>query len=66
MAPKHQRIAISKAETHRTPPNYLVAGYQAIVSPNNANIVRSVAMFGSSAILCPRLVILILKFLNCG
>ncbi|RKF82559.1 component of translocase of the outer mitochondrial membrane complex [Golovinomyces cichoracearum] len=46
MAPKHQRIAISKAETHRTSPNYLVAGYQAIVSPNNANIVRSVAMFG--------------------
>ncbi|TQS35662.1 hypothetical protein Golomagni_03910 [Golovinomyces magnicellulatus] len=46
MAPKHQRIAISKAETHRTSPNYMVAGYQALMSPNNTNIVRSVAMFG--------------------
>jgi hypothetical protein len=49
MAPKQQRITIQKADTRRSPPQgYFASAYNALTSPENASVVRSVAVFGVS------------------
>ncbi|KUJ18066.1 uncharacterized protein LY89DRAFT_684004 [Mollisia scopiformis] len=47
MAPKQQRIQVGKAEVRRpAQKGYLSSTYQTLTSPENASVVRSIAVFG--------------------
>ena len=47
MAPKQQRVIVQKADPRRpTPKGYLASAYNSLTSPENASVVRSVAVFG--------------------
>jgi len=47
MAPKQQRIQVAKADVRRpAQKGYLSSTYQTLTSPENASVVRSVAVFG--------------------
>jgi len=47
MAPKQQRIQVQKADPRRSQPKgYFSTAYNTLTSPENASVVRSVAVFG--------------------
>ncbi|KAG0652483.1 hypothetical protein D0Z07_0066 [Hyphodiscus hymeniophilus] len=47
MAPKQQRIVVQKADPRRpAPKGYFSTAYNTLTSPENASVVRSVAVFG--------------------
>lgn len=47
MAPKQQRIVVQKADPRRSAPkSYFASAYSTLTSPENGNVVRSVAVFG--------------------
>jgi hypothetical protein len=47
MAPKQQRIQVGRSEPRRSAPKgYFSNAYNTITSPENASVVRSVAIFG--------------------
>lgn len=47
MAPKQQRIVVQKADPRRpAPKGYFSTAYSTLTSPENASVVRSVAVFG--------------------
>jgi hypothetical protein len=47
MAPKQQRIIVQKADPRRpAPKGYFASAYSTLTSPENASVVRSVAVFG--------------------
>jgi len=48
MAPKQQRITIEKAGSRRgaPPKGYVANVYDSLTSPENASVVKSVAIFG--------------------
>lgn len=49
MAPKQQRVVVQKAEPRRpAPKGYVQNVYGTLTSPENASVVRSVAIFGVS------------------
>lgn len=47
MAPKQQRIVVQRADPRRpAPKGYFASAYRTLTSPENASVVRSVAVFG--------------------
>jgi len=47
MPPKQQRIVVQKADARRpAPKGYFSSAYNTLTSPDNASVVRSVAVFG--------------------
>jgi len=48
MAPKQQRITVEKAGSRRggPPKGYVANVYESLTSPENASVVKSVAIFG--------------------
>jgi hypothetical protein len=49
MPPKQQRILVEKATPRRAAPKgYFASTYNTLTSPENASVVRSVAVFGVS------------------
>jgi len=47
MAPKQQRIVVQKADPRRpAPKGYVASAYNSLTSPENATVVRSIAVFG--------------------
>jgi hypothetical protein len=47
MAPKQQRVIIQKADPRRpAPKGYFSSAYSTLTSPENASVVRSIAVFG--------------------
>jgi len=51
MAPKQQRITLEKAGSRRgaPPKGYIADVYDSLTSPENASVIKSVAIFG----VCP-------------
>lgn len=49
MAPKQQRIASRNDVSRRPAKSYISNAYETITSPENASVVRSVAIFGVSS-----------------
>ncbi|CZR53308.1 probable component of translocase of the outer mitochondrial membrane complex [Phialocephala subalpina] len=49
MAPKQQRIQVAKADPRRpAQKGYIASTYQTLTSPENASVVRSIAVFGAA------------------
>jgi hypothetical protein len=47
MAPKQQRVIVQKADPRRpAPKGYFSSAYSTLTSPENASVVRSIAVFG--------------------
>jgi hypothetical protein len=47
MPPKQQRVIVEKATPRRaTPKGYVASTYNSLTNPENASVVRSVAIFG--------------------
>lgn len=49
MAPKQQRIVVERADRRRhnnTPKGYVGQAYSTLTAPENASVVRSIAIFG--------------------
>jgi hypothetical protein len=47
MAPKQQRVIVQKADPRRSAPKgYFSSAYSTLTSPENASVVRSIAVFG--------------------
>jgi len=47
MAPKQQRVIVQKADPRRpAPKGYFSSAYGTLTSPENASVVRSIAVFG--------------------
>lgn len=49
MAPKQQRVVVQRGD-RRAPKGYAASVYNSLTSPENASIVRSVAVFGVSVL----------------